>query len=191
MVYFRIKIKCGNITPKSTKKIGKKKDMKVSEIASNFEGGIVEYLEHESNGVNDDVGEDSLCTFNQKNDADVTVTKNENKVEDVDENMMNINNENIYYKSNNNEIMNKINYHNHSNSNEKVNVDMTDNKVETNTNSDTATSLPSSTSKTAYNKSHQFSDWHSVTAAHMIDMWADLMGVKTLGCQLGGKNPGV
>lgn len=188
MVYFRIKIKCGNIIPNNTKKIGKKKDIKVPEIASNFEGEIVEFLEHENNDVFDHVGEDSLCSLNQKNDAYVIVTNNENKNEDVDANMININNENINYKSNNDDIMNKIN---HNNSKEKVNVDMTDNEVETNTNLDTTTSLPSSTSNNTYYKSHQFSDWHSVTAAHMIDMWADLMGVKTLGSQLGGKNPGV
>jgi hypothetical protein len=181
MVYFRVKIKCGNITPNNTKKIGKKKDIKLSEIAS--DGKIVEYVEHGNNDVIDNVGGDSLCSLNQMNDADVIVTNNENKNGDVDEN--------INYKSNKNEIIIKNDHNSYNNSKEKVNVDMTGNKLETNTNSDTATPLPSSTSNNTYYKFHQFSDWHSVTAAHMIDMWADLMGVKILGSQLGGKNPGM
>ena len=191
MVYFRVKIKCGNIISSLTKKIGKKKDIKVSEIAPNFDGKIVEYLKYENNDIVDNVGVDSLCTFNQKNDADVIATNNENRNGDVEENRRNFKNENINNKSNNDKIKDKNGHNNYNNSKEKVNVDMTDNKLEIHTNSDTSTSLPFSTSSNTYHTSHQFSDWHSVTAAHMIDMWADLMGVKTLGSQLGGKNLGV
>ena len=98
MVYFRIKIKCGNITPNNTKKVGKKKDSKMSEIASNFNGGIVGFLEHESNDVIDNNGEDSLRSLHQKNDADVDMrTDNKNENENI------IKNDNM--NSNNNEII--------------------------------------------------------------------------------------
>ena len=189
MVYFRIKIKCGNITSNHTKKIGKKKDMKVFEIASNFEGDIAEFLEHENNDGIDDVGEDSSCSLNEKNDADVNMSINRNVIENENKNKNENSDSTINNKNNN--VMNEHNNINNDDSKENVEAINIDNKVGPNIISDTATLPPSATSNSTCYKSHRFSDWNSVAAAHLIDMWADLMGVKTLGSQLGGKNPGV
>ena len=167
MVYFRLKIKCGNVVTTAMRKMIKKKSIKKSDITSNFDEKISESLERNKISLIDDKDNCSVGNQNQNNNVDFDIDKF------IDESMKNNNDEN---NVNNNDVI--------DNNNEVNTSDITKKNIgEKNTKSDlisSAHTLPSSTSIDTNNKSCLFVDWNSVTLAHSSDMWADLKGVKTL-----------
>ena len=167
MVYFRLKIKCGNMITSAMKKIIKKKSIKISDITSNFEEKISETLERDKISLIDDKDNWSGGDPNQNNTAGLNIDKF------IDESMRNNNDEN---NVNNNDIIDNDNEVNISDITKK-NIDEKHTKPDI---ISTSHALPSSTSIDTNYKSCLFVDWNSVTLAHSSDMWADLMGVKTL-----------
>ena len=168
MVYFRLKIKCGNIVTTAVRKIMKKKIIKNSAIVSNLDKITSGSSENDTNSLIDEKDNFSDENLDQNNDADLNINKF------IDNSVINNNNVEV-----------NINNHDTSDNNNDVNFgDISkENLAEKSAKSDRILSshtLPSSTSIDTNSKSSIFVDWNSVTLAHSSDMWADLMGVKTL-----------
>ena len=168
MVYFRLKIKCGNIVTTAVRKIMKKKIIKKSAIVSNLDKITSGSSENDTNSLIDEKDNFSDENLDQNNDADLNINKF------IDNSVINNNNVEV-----------NINNHDTSDNNNDVNFgDISkENLAEKSAKSDRILSshtLPSSTSIDTNSKSSIFVDWNSVTLAHSSDMWADLMGVKTL-----------
>ena len=168
MVYFRLKIKCGNKVTIAMRKITKKKNIKNGVIASDLDRKTSESLENDKNSLIDINSNLKKENFDQNDNANLNIDKN-------------------MYGSmiNNNSRKDDNNNYDTMNNNNGVNIsDITKENVdEKSVGSDRILFtyiLPSSTSIDTNSTSSIFMDWNSVTVAHSSDMWADLMGVKTL-----------